>query len=426
MSNEKRFNIKSAEILCVGTEILIGDIVNTNAAYISRQLALLGIPHYYQAAVGDNPQRLKDAIKSALERSDLLIMSGGLGPTYDDLTKETAAECMGRKLYLDERSLQRIKDNFAFRCRTMTKNNEKQAYIPEGSVIFDNNAGTAPGCAIEDEANGKIIIMLPGPPFEMKRMFSESVIPYLQQFTDIRFVSKNLNIFGMGESAVESVLKELMQSSKNPTVAPYCGNGEVRLRITASGKTDGECEALCDEMIAKIRATEVGNFIYGLDTTLAEAVVKAYLRAGKTLAVTESCTGGLISKRITDVSGCSGMFGFGTVTYANEAQMKLLGVKAETLAQFGAVSEETAAEMAAGVRALSGADVGISTTGIAGPGGGTETKPVGLVYMGVASENGVRTYKFNFTGDRDRVRILASGNALKLALDEVGTRLQGG
>ncbi|MBE6610185.1 MAG: competence/damage-inducible protein A [Ruminococcaceae bacterium] len=419
MPTSKRFNIKSAEILCVGTEILIGDIVNTNAAYISAQLALLGIPHYYQAAVGDNPKRLKDAISSALQRSDLLIMSGGLGPTYDDLTKETAAECMGRKLYLDERSLQRIKDIFAFRNRTMTQNNEKQAYIPEGSVIFDNNAGTAPGCAIEDEERGKIIIMLPGPPFEMKRMFAESVVPYLQQFTDVRFVSKNINIFGMGESAVESVLKELMMGAKNPTVAPYCGDGEVRLRVTASGTSDADCEALCDEMIAKIRETEVGNFIYGLDTTLAEAVVKAYREKGKTLAVAESCTGGLIAKRITDVSGSSEMFGYGAVTYANEAKNKLLGVRWETLEAYGAVSEQTAMEMAAGVRALSGADVGIATTGIAGPGGGTDTKPVGLVYMGVASEKGVRALKFNFNGDRDRVRILASGNALSLALNEI-------
>ena len=419
MTSSTRFNIKSAEILCVGTEILIGDIVNTNAAYISAQLALLGIPHYYQAAVGDNPARLKDAIKSALDRSDLLIMSGGLGPTYDDLTKETAAECMGRKLYLDERSLQRIKDNFAFRCRTMTKNNEKQAFIPEGSVIFDNNAGTAPGCAIEDEENGKIIIMLPGPPFEMKRMFSESVIPYLQQFTDTRFVSKNINIFGMGESAVESVLKDLMLAAKNPTVAPYCGDGEVRLRVTASGASDEECEALCDEMIERIRGTEVGKFIYGLDTTLEKAVVEAYTEAGKTLAIAESCTGGLIAKRITDVAGSSGMFGYGTVTYANEAKIKVLGVNRETLEKYGAVSEETAMELAAGVRALSGADVGISTTGIAGPDGGTETKPVGLVYMGIASEKGVRALKFNFTGARARVRILASGNALSLALNEV-------
>ena len=403
----------------MGTEILIGDIVNTNAAYISAQLALLGIPHYYQAAVGDNPARLKDAIKSALSRSDLLIMSGGLGPTYDDLTKETAAECMGRRLYLDERSLQRIKDIFAFRNRTMTKNNEKQAYIPEGSVIFDNNGGTAPGCAIEDEENGKIIIMLPGPPFEMKRMFTESVIPYLRQFTDTRFVSKNINIFGMGESAVESVLKDLMLEAKNPTVAPYCGDGEVRLRVTASGTTDEECEALCDEMIERIRATEVGSFIYGLDTTISEAVVKAYREGGKTLAVAESCTGGSIAKRITDVSGSSEMFGYGAVTYANEAKNKLLGVRWETLEAYGAVSEQTAMEMAAGVRALSGADVGIATTGIAGPGGGTATKPVGLVYMGVASEKGVRALKFNFTGDRDRVRILATGNALLLALNEV-------
>ena len=191
------------------------------------------------------------------------------------------------------------------------------------------------------------------------------------------------------------------------------------MRVTASGTTDEECEALCDEMIERIRATEVGSFIYGLDTTISEAVVKAYREGGKTLAVAESCTGGSIAKRITDVSGSSEMFGYGAVTYANEAKNKLLGVRWETLEAYGAVSEQTAMEMAAGVRALSGADVGIATTGIAGPGGGTATKPVGLVYMGVASEKGVRALKFNFTGDRDRVRILATGNALLLALNEV-------
>lgn len=411
--------INNAEILCVGTEILIGDIVNTNAAYISEKLALMGISQYYQAAVGDNPARLKKAITGALERCDLLIMSGGLGPTYDDLTKETAAECMGRRLVLNEEALERMKERFAFRCKTMTKNNEKQAYIPEGSTVFQNDAGTAPGCAIEDFENGKIIIMLPGPPFEMKKMFSEQVIPYLQKYTDRCFISRNVNIFGMGESEVETRLKELMESSVNPTIAPYCGDGEVRLRVTASSKTAEECDILVAGAIERIMQSEVAPFVYGVDTTLAKAVVTRYTEAEKTLAIAESCTGGLISKRVTDVSGSSQILGYGCVTYANEAKIKLLSVKPETLKIYGAVSEQTAFEMAEGVRTLSGSDVGIATTGIAGPGGGTETKPVGLVYLGVSSAKGTRVIKLMLKGDRDRVRILASSNALNEALKEL-------
>ena len=411
--------INNAEILCVGTEILIGDIVNTNAAYISEKLALMGISQYYQAAIGDNPERLKKAITGALERCDLLIMSGGLGPTYDDLTKETAAQCMGRELVLNEEALRRMKEIFSFRGRVMTKNNEKQAYIPTGSTVFQNDAGTAPGCAIEDFERGKIIVMLPGPPFEMKKMFSEQVMPYLQKFTDRHFVSKNVNIFGMGESEVEMHLKDLMQNSINPSIAPYCGDGEVRLRVTASAKTEKECETLVAGAIERIRSSEVAPYIYGIDTTLAQAVVEKYTKCGKTLAIAESCTGGLISKRITDVSGSSQILGYGCVTYANEAKIKLLSVKADTLEKYGAVSEQTATEMAIGVRALSGADVGIATTGIAGPGGGSAEKPVGLVYLGVASEKGVRVLRLMLKGDRDRVRILASSNALAEALREV-------
>lgn len=411
--------IRNAEILCVGTEILIGDIVNTNAAFISEKLALMGISQYYQAAVGDNPYRLENAIRGALERCDLLIMSGGLGPTYDDLTKETAAKCMGRKLLLNEEALERMKEMFAFRGRVMTKNNEKQAYIPEGSTVFQNGAGTAPGCAIEDFENGKIVIMLPGPPFELKKMFTEQVMPYLQRFTDTCFVSKNVNIFGMGESEVESHLKELMEGSANPSIAPYCGDGEVRLRVTASAKTPEECELMVTGAIERIKTSAVSHVIYGVDTTLAKALVEKYSALGKTVAVAESCTGGLISKRITDVSGSSAVLGYGAVTYANEAKVKLLSVKPETLEKHGAVSEQTASEMALGVRALSGADVGIATTGIAGPGGGSAEKPVGLVYLGVASEKGVRVIRLMLKGDRDRVRILASSNALAEAIREI-------
>lgn len=411
--------IKNAEILCVGTEILIGDIVNTNAAYISEKLALMGISQYYQAAVGDNPKRLADAINAALDRCDLLIMSGGLGPTYDDLTKETAAKCMGRELVLNEEALENMKRIFAFRGRVMTKNNEKQAFVPVGSTVFQNGAGTAPGCAIEDFERGKIIVMLPGPPFEMKKMFSEQVMPYLEKFTDTRFVSHNVNIFGMGESEVESRLKDLMEGSVNPSVAPYCGDGEVRLRVTASAKTVEECEILVAGAIERIKNSEVGSVIYGVDTTLAEAVVKRYSEIGKTLAIAESCTGGLIAKRVTDVSGSSQILGYGCVTYANEAKVKLLSVSPETLESYGAVSEQTAREMAMGVRALAGADVGIATTGIAGPGGGTPEKPVGLVYLGIASEKGVRVLRLMLKGDRDRVRILASSSALAEALREI-------
>lgn len=301
----------------------------------------------------------------------------------------------------------------------MTKNNEKQAMIPEGSTVFENNAGTAPGCAIEDFENGKIIIMLPGPPFELKKMFTESVIPYLLKFTDGHFVSKNINIFGMGESEVESHLKELMESAVNPSVAPYCGDGEVRLRVTASGKNEKECESQVNRMIEKIKQSAVGPYIYGIDVTLEQALVKKCTETGKTVSVAESCTGGLISKRITDVPGSSGVFGFGAVTYANEAKIKLLGVSAETLEKYGAVSEQTACEMASGIRAVSGSDIGISTTGIAGPGGGSPEKPVGLVYLGIAGENGVRAVKLTLKGDRDRVRILAASNAIAEALREI-------
>ncbi len=413
--------IKNAEILCVGTEILIGDIVNTNAAFISQKLCEMGINQYRQTAVGDNPERLADAINESLSRADLLVMTGGLGPTYDDLTKEVAAKCMGRELVFDEEAYENIKSLFAFRCRQMTKNNEKQAYVPIGSTVFHNDSGTAPGIAIEDIDGGKIIIMLPGVPFEMKRMFDISVVPYLSRFIEKQFYSINVNIFGMGESAVENELSELMKNSLNPTVAPYCGDGEVRLRVTAKGNSREECKTLCLDAVEKIKNSAVGEFVYGFDTDLQTAVCRLLAENKMTLATAESCTGGLISKRITEVSGSSEVFGYGVVTYANEAKMNILGVKAETLEKFGAVSPQTAEEMAEGVRKLSGADVGVAVTGIAGPGGGTPEKPVGLVYVGVSSKLGVRNIKLMLKGDRNRIRILTSTNALSEVRKEVIT-----
>ncbi|MCL2517228.1 MAG: competence/damage-inducible protein A [Oscillospiraceae bacterium] len=411
--------INSAEILCVGTEILIGDIINTNAAYISKKFAELGINQYYQGVVGDNPARLERKINEALERCDLLVMTGGLGPTYDDLTKEVAAKCMNRGLTLHEPSLAKMKSFFAGRNIKMSENNVKQAYMPDGAIVFENNHGTAPGCAIEDSEHGKIIIMLPGPPNELVPMVDNSVVPYLTQFSECIFYSKNINIVGMGESTVESYLSDMMRNAENPTIAPYCKEGEVRLRVTAKVKTREEGEILCNATIEKIRATEVGAYIYGIDTDLETALINILRMYDKKIAAAESCTGGLISKRITDVSGASDVFDGSVVSYANDVKNKLLNVKPETLAQFGAVSEQTAAEMAEGVRKLMNADYGVSATGIAGPGGGTPEKPVGLVYIACASENGTVMRKLNLRGSREHIRHLTANYALSLAIERI-------
>ena len=414
--------ITTAEILCVGTELLIGDIVNTNAAYISKALAEMGISQYHQSVVGDNVKRLTEALEEALSRSDLVITSGGLGPTYDDLTKETAAKLMGREMHTDKESLEAIQTYFEKTGRTMTPNNEKQALVPDGSVVFKNPKGTAPGIAIEDFEKNKIIIMLPGPPRELEPMFKEQVMPYLLRFTDKVMLSRNINIFGIGESSVETILMDLMKNSTNPTVAPYVNTGEVRLRVTASASTYEECEKLCNNMIDTIQSTEVGKYIYGIDAgSLENALLSKLCEKNLTFATAESCTGGLISKRMTDLSGSSRVYLGSIISYANEVKQNLLGVRKETLETYGAVSEETAIEMARGARERLGTDIAVSTTGIAGPGGGTDEKPVGLVYVAISSKRGDRVKKLNIAPGRnvrDYVRYLASSNALYLALEE--------
>ncbi|MBQ8249846.1 MAG: competence/damage-inducible protein A [Clostridia bacterium] len=410
--------IKNSEILSVGTELLLGDIVNTDAAYVARGLAALGINLYHQGVVGDNPERLEEALTLALGRSDLVILTGGLGPTYDDLTKETAARLMGRSMYLHEESLERMRARFANRGLTMTENNKKQALMPEGAVVFKNDYGTAPGLAIEDEEKGKIIIMLPGPPRELEPMFDEVVVPYLKKFSERVLLSKTVNIFGMGESKVETVLKDIMLNSKNPTLAPYAKDGEVLLRVTASGENEPECSAMCDEMIAKIRETEVGDYIYGIDAgSLEAALVNELLKQGKTIAAAESCTGGYVAKRITNVSGSSSVIDGSIVTYANRIKEKFVGVSHETLERHGAVSPDTALQMARGVRELFGADVGISTTGVAGPTGGTPEKPVGRVYVAVSCDNHeeVRELTLGERATREYIRFVSASHALDLA-----------
>ena len=415
---------RSAEILCIGTEILMGDIVNTNAAYIAKELAGLGINVYHQSVVGDNPQRLREALELAFSRADIVITTGGLGPTYDDLSKETIAAFFGRELVMDQESLHRIECHFLRQNRPMTENNKKQAMMPQGCIIFPNNNGTAPGCAIEGtgEQQGKTAIMLPGPPREMKPMFEESVKPFLLKDSDTRLVSHTMHFFGIGESMLESLLRDLMEHSLNPTVAPYAKTGEVQLRVTARVQNGEDAEALLQPVMEKIKE-QVGGYLYGIDVgDLQTAAVHALKVNGLHVAVAESCTGGYVAKRLTDVSGASEVFECGVVTYSNRMKHHLLGVSRQTLDTFGAVSEETAREMAAGVRRLSGAEIGISVTGNAGP-EPSEGKEVGLVYIGVDSLEMSRVFMLQVNrrdqDARETIRYLASSHALSLILKAV-------
>ena len=414
--------ISTAEILCVGTELLLGDIVNTNAAFLSRELAALGLGVYRHTAVGDNPQRLAKALDEALERADLVITSGGLGPTYDDLTKETVAAAFGLSLELHGHSLKRIEDYFARLGRVMTPNNAKQAMMPVGATVFDNDYGTAPSLAVTDKDTGKTVIMLPGPPGELIPIFRQKIAPYLRERTDAVLVSKNIHIFGMGESAVEDKIRDIMTESENPTVAPYCKEGEVRLRVTAKADSETAAAELCDGMIEKILSTEVGEFVYGIDVdSLERALVGKLIEKGRTLCCAESCTGGLIAERITDVSGCSAVFFGGCVTYTNEMKMALLGVSGETLERYTAVSPQTAMEMARGARLRLGTDIAVSATGYAGPTGGTESDPVGTVYIGLSTEKGEEYRRLSLSSMRSReyIRIVSASNALHMALKAI-------
>lgn len=411
-------DVRSAEILCVGTELLLGDIVNTNASYISRRLAALGIPVYRQAVVGDNPERMREAVAGSFARSDCLILTGGLGPTCDDITKEIVAEYFGLGLELNEEALERMKSYFSSTGRNMTKNNEKQAMAPKGARVLQNDWGTAPGFVIEE--GWKTAILLPGPPIELEPMWRERVEPYLFERSDSVIVSKNIHILGMGESAVEEKLYRMMTELTNPTVAPYAGNGEVRVRVSARAKDKATASAMCDGLIDEIRKTEVGEFIYGIDVdSIENALVTSLRERGMTLACAESCTGGLIAKRITDIAGCSDVFLGGCVTYAVDAKVKLIGVSRGTIEKYGVVSAQTACEMARGVRLALGSDIGISTTGIAGPSGGTPEQPVGTVYIAVSTRDGetVKLLRLSPKRSREFIRICAATNAMSLALN---------
>ena len=402
----------NAELIAVGTEILLGDIVNTDAQVISQGLSELGINVFYQTVVGDNPARLRHVVETARDRADIIITTGGLGPTLDDLTKETLATVFGKKMALHQPSLDRIKGFFQTIGREMTPNNEKQAWLPEGCTVFVNEWGTAPGCAFE--AYGKHVLMLPGPPRECNPMWKECAMPYLYKLAGGCIVSRNIRVFGLGESNMEAILHDMMAESKNPTIAPYAKTSECFARVTAKADTPEACEKLLEPVVEKICGL-LGEDVYGVDVDSLEQVVGDCLRArGMTLAVAESCTGGLLSKRITDVPGCSDYYLGGVCSYANEVKMKVLGVQKETLDTVGAVSPEVAEQMAEGVARALGADVGVGITGVAGPGGGTDDKPVGLVYISVWHNGQHFTRKMKAANGRDRIRMQAASTALDL------------
>jgi len=401
---------KSCEILCVGTEILLGDIVNTNAQYISRGLSQLGIDVYYETVVGDNPARLEEALNIAKTRADIIITTGGLGPTYDDLTKETISRNFGRELEMNQKCLEELTAFFVKGNRIMTENNKKQAMMPKGCIILDNPQGTAPGCIIEGD-DGKTAIMMPGPPREMKPMFDNHVRPYLRQFSEDIMVSRVIRVISLGESAMEDRLRDMMESMTNPTIAPYAKDSECLVRITAKAKSEQEAYDMMEPVIEEIQQ-KLGIYAYGVDVdSLEEHIVQLLTEHGKTVAFAESCTGGLAAKRLTDVPGSSAVFRTGIVAYSNGTKRNVLGVRSSTLKKWGAVSHQTAVEMALGVYNLSGADIGVGITGIAGPDGGTEEKPVGLVY--VAATDGVRTWvkKLYVPRSREYIRISAVNNA---------------
>lgn len=404
-----------AEILSVGTELLMGQIANTDAQYISRRLSELGVTLYRHTTVGDNPARVKQALHEALSRADMVITTGGLGPTEDDLTKEMVGEFLGLPMELDAKSLEAVRARMCRIGREMTENNNKQAYFPRGAIIMPNACGTAPGCIVERD--GKAVAVLPGPPREMKDMFERQLAPYLRKRSGLHIESRFLRVFGVGESKTETLLLDLFHG-ENPTLALYCGAGEVTARISARVRADEDATPMIAPLEAEIRR-RLGDAVYaaygpGEEVSLASTVLKMLIARGETVTAAESCTGGMLVSHLIDCPGASAAVLEGHVTYSNQAKMRVLGVRAETLAAHGAVSAECALEMAEGARRESGATWALSTTGVAGPDGGTPEKPVGLVYVGVAGPDGAKAERLMLRGDRDWIRTLACQNAFNL------------
>ena len=422
--SEQKGNINMVtELIAVGTEILLGNIVNTNSAYLSEKCAELGLAVYYQSVVGDNPDRMKSVIKTALDRSDVIILTGGLGPTEDDLTKEITAEVMGFPLVEDahtrelmEAYLKEYEKNHP--QRRITKNNYKQTMVPEGAIVMDNHNGTAPGLIMEKK--GKTAILLPGPPNEMVPMFEESVYPYLRKKQPEIIYSRMVKISGIGESQVAEEIQDLIDKQTNPTIAPYAKTGEVHLRVTAKAEDEKKCKEMIKPIVRELKKRFGKNvFATREDKTLEEAVVYLLKEKNMTLSLAESCTGGAVAARIVNVPGASDALMCGYVTYTNRAKRKCLGVKKSTLNKEGAVSAKCAKEMAKGGAKAARTDVCLSVTGLAGPGGGTKETPVGTVFMGCTCAGKTTTREFHFTGNRSRIRGQAVAQALTFIRDSL-------
>ncbi|MDE7246558.1 MAG: competence/damage-inducible protein A [Lachnospiraceae bacterium] len=403
----------TVEIIAVGTEILLGNIVNTNAAYLAEKCAALGLSCYHQDVVGDNEERLAETLKLALSRADIILLSGGLGPTQDDLTKEVAARVCGKELYMHEPSKEAIRQFFAERKLEITENNWKQAMVPEGCIVVENPGGTAPGIIMEEI--GKHVVLMPGPPGELIPMFERSIMPYLAGLASGVIYSQTVKICGVGESKAESMVEDLVDAQKNPTIATYAKTGEVHLRVTATAPDEKEAKKLVKPVVKELKG-RFGNHVYTTDNdvTLEKAVVDLLLANGLTACTVESCTGGMLSARLINVPGVSEVFKSGYVTYSNKSKRRLLGIKKNILLKHGAVSEQIAREMAKTAATLARTDVSVSTTGIAGPDGGTAEKPVGLVYIGCNVCGRITVKECRFHGSREKIRESTVAAALSL------------
>ena len=405
----------TVEILSVGTELLLGNIANTDAQMLSQGLSELGLNVYWHTVVGDNLQRAEEAVALAKKRADIIITTGGLGPTCDDLTKNVLAEAFGKKLVFDEASAQRIRAYFARTGRPMTDNNLQQAMLPEGCTILENDWGTAPGCAFE--ADGVHVIMLPGPPSECRPMFQYRARPYLLSLSEGVIASHTIKLFGIGESTMEAQLRDQMNAMSNPTLAPYAKEGECELRVTAKAASDAEAQALLQPTVAQVRDL-FGDKVYGVDVpSLEHVVIQGLKEKGLTLGAAESCTGGLIAKRLTDIPGASAVFKGGVVSYTNEIKEHVLHVPEHLLTQFGAVSPQVAQAMAEGARRLLGCDIALSSTGVAGPDRDDWENEVGTMFVAIATCEGthVRALSLGNRPMRERLRTQTASHAFDLA-----------
>lgn len=432
-----------AAILNIGTELLMGMTVNTNSAYLSEGLSAAGVFVYYHVVVGDNQERIIEAINDYLPKVDVIVTTGGLGPTLDDITKEASAQALGLEMVYHPEVFEGIVERFKKFNRPMTDNNKRQAYFPADALILKNPHGTAPGCIAS--SGDKTIIMLPGPPRELIPMFDNEVMPWITEKNRTHMKSVFIKLFGIGESSAEAAIMDLIEGQTNPTIASYVKNGEVMLRVTASAGSPDPLDSMLEPTVQAVRE-RLGDYVYAKENVgLEEVVVNLLREKGLTISLAESCTGGMIAQMLTSVAGSSEVLDRSLVTYSNRAKVELLGVLEETLSSYGAVSRATALEMVDGLEERTGSDVCIAVTGIAGPGGGTEEKPVGTVFISVrlksahakeefleagfesglgngiaeGAEGGIEESlvfckAFRFSGDRERIRLTTAMNALDL------------